>query len=84
MLVVNVVNRHETDAIETELVLQTGDFTGNAKVHEVNGETIEATNTKTEQGVSIVTRDIKFKDHIINYSFPAHSLTQFEIPVRQL
>jgi alpha-N-arabinofuranosidase len=84
MLVVNVVNRHETDAMESVLVLQTGEFTGSAKVHEVNGETIESTNTKTEQGVRIVTKDIRFRDHTIDYSFPAHSLTQFEIPIRQL
>ena len=84
MLVVNVVNRHETDAMESVLVLQTGEFTGSAKVHEVNGETIESTNTKTEQGVRIVTKDIRFRDHTIDYSFPAHSLTQFEIPIRPL
>lgn len=84
MLVVNVVNRHETNAIETDVVLQTGDFTGNARVNEVNGETIKATNTKTEQGVSIVTKAIKFKGNTIRYSFPAHSLTQIEIPIRQL
>jgi alpha-N-arabinofuranosidase len=84
MLIVNVVNRHETDAIETDVVLQTGDFTGTGKVYEVNGETIEATNTKTEQGVSIETKEIKFKGNTIRYSFPAHSLTQIEIPVREL
>ena len=81
-LVVNVVNRHETDAIETEIVLQTGDFTGNAAVHEVNGENLEATNTKDRQEVQIVTNDIKFKGNTLTYSFPAHSLTQIEIPVR--
>jgi alpha-L-arabinofuranosidase len=84
MLVVNVVNRHETKAVDTDIVLQTGDFTGNARTHEVNGKTIEATNTKTEQGVRIVTKDIKFKGNTIRYSFPAHSLTQIEIPVKEL
>jgi len=84
MLVVNVVNRHETNGIETDIVLQTGEFTGNATVHEVNGGTIEATNTKTEEGVSIVSENIKFKGNTIRYTFPAHSLTQFEIPIRSL
>ncbi|MBN2698629.1 MAG: alpha-N-arabinofuranosidase, partial [Bacteroidales bacterium] len=83
-LVVNVVNRHETNGIETDIVLQTGEFTGNATVHEVNGGTIEATNTKTEEGVSIVSENIKFKGNTIRYTFPAHSLTQFEIPIRSL
>ena len=84
MLVINVVNRHETDAIKTDVVLQTGDFTGDARVNEVNGETIQATNTKDEQGVSIKTKEIKFRGNTISYSFPAHSLTQIEISISSL
>ena len=81
-LVVNVVNRHETKAISTEIVLQTGDFTGNAKISEVNGNEVTSRNTKTEQAVSITVREIKFKGNSIHYSFPAHSYTQFDIPVK--
>jgi alpha-N-arabinofuranosidase len=88
MLVVNIVNRHETNAIMANVVLQTGDFTGSAKVNEVNGKittssTPRTSNTpSTEDAVSVVTRDIKFKGNTINYSFPAHSLTQLQIPVK--
>ncbi|MGD0341679.1 MAG: alpha-L-arabinofuranosidase C-terminal domain-containing protein, partial [Bacteroidales bacterium] len=82
VLVVNVVNRHETNAIATDIVLQSGDLTGSAKVSEVNGKATSSRNTKTEQGVSIATSEITFKGNIIHYSFPAHSLTQIEIPVK--
>jgi alpha-N-arabinofuranosidase len=88
MLVVNIVNRHETNAIMANVVLQTGDFTGSAKVNEVNGKittssTPGTSNTpSTKDAVSVVTRDIKFKGNTINYSFPAHSLTQLQIPVK--
>ncbi len=82
VVVVNVVNRHETNAIPTDIVLQTGDFTGSAKVNEINGETINSTNTKTKEEIGIVTKDIKFKGNTIRYSFPAHSLTQLQIPVK--
>jgi len=82
VVVVNVVNRHETNAIATDIVLQSGDFTGSAKVHEINGATINSTNTKTKEEVGIVTKDIKFKGNTIRYSFPAHSLTQLQIPVK--
>jgi alpha-N-arabinofuranosidase len=82
VVVVNVVNRHETKAIATDILLQSGDFTGNAKVNEINGETINSTNTKTKEDVDIVTKDIKFKGNTIRYSFPAHSLTQLEIAVK--
>jgi alpha-N-arabinofuranosidase len=81
VLVINVVNRHETKAIEADVVLQTGDFTGNAKVSEVNGKEPGSRNTKTEEAVKITTREIKFKGNAIRYSFPAHSYTQIEIPI---
>jgi len=84
VLVLNVVNRHETDPVETEVLLQTGTFTGHARIREVNGASLEATNTKDREEVSIVTKDIDFKGNAILYSFPAHSLTQIEIPVKSL
>ena len=78
-LVVNVVNRNETDAIQTNIELQSGNYTGNAKVNEINAASTTARNTKTEENVGIKTKDIKFRGNTISYSFPAHSLTQFEI-----
>jgi alpha-N-arabinofuranosidase len=81
-LVVNVVNRHETKDIPADIVLQTGDFTGSAKVNEVNGETTTSRNTRTEEAVSISTKDIKFRGNTISYSFPAHSFTQLQIPFK--
>ena len=81
-LVVNVINRHETNAIQTDIVLQTGNFTGTAKVSEINGKSVTATNTRTEENVKITMKDVSFKGNTINYSFPAHSLTQFSIPIK--
>ena len=79
---VNVVNRSETNAITTDIVLQSGEFTGNATVKEVNGESVTATNTKTNEAVSIATKEIQFSGHNIKYGFPAHSFTQMLIPVK--
>ena len=81
-VVVNVINKHETKAITTDIVLQSGEYTGSAKANEINGETINSTNTKTKEDVKIVTKDIKFKGNTIRYSFPAHSITQFQIAVK--
>jgi alpha-N-arabinofuranosidase len=89
MLVLNVVNRHETKDIQTDVVLQTGEFNGSAKVFEINGKiTAQGTGRpdpnapRTEEPVNSVTREKKFKGNTINYSFPAHSLTQLMIPVK--
>ncbi len=81
-VVVNVINKHETKAITTDIVLQSGDYTGSAKANEINGESINSTNTKTKEDVKIVVKDIKFKGNTIRYSFPAHSITQFQIAVK--
>ena len=81
-LVVNVVNRHETSAITSDVVLQSGEFAGNATVKEINGESVTATNTKTREAVAIATKEIQFGGNNIKYSFPAHSFTQMLIPVK--
>jgi alpha-N-arabinofuranosidase len=90
MLVINVINRHETNDIKADVVLQTGEFAGNAKVNELSGKVPApgaarpAPNTppNPEEAVKSVTRDIKFKGNTISYSFPAHSLTQLMIPLK--
>jgi alpha-N-arabinofuranosidase len=81
-VIVNVINKHGSKAITTDIVLQSGDYTGSAKANEINGETIDATNTKIKEDVKIVTKDINFKGNTIRYIFPAHSITQFQIAIK--
>ena len=81
-LVVNVVNRQETNATTANLVLQSGDFTGNATVEQVNGESVTAANTKTQEAVAITSSTVQFSGNTIKYSFPAHSFTQLLIPLK--
>jgi alpha-N-arabinofuranosidase len=81
-LVVNVINRHETDAIETDIVLQAGNYAGTANVSELNGKSLTERSTKTQPAVTVSSKDIKFKGNVVSYSFPAHSLTQLIIPVK--
>jgi alpha-N-arabinofuranosidase len=82
MLVLNIVNRHETKDIRADIVLQTGEFTGSAKVNEINGKIPTSGDPRTQEPVNTVTRDMKVKGNTINYSFPAHSFTQLMIPVK--
>jgi len=81
-LVVNVVNRSESNAITSDVLLQSGEYTGSATVKEINGDSVTATNTKTNEAVAITTREIQFSGNDIKYSFPAHSFTQMLIPVK--
>jgi alpha-N-arabinofuranosidase len=82
-LVVNVVNRSETDAIPADLALQSGDYTGKEQVHLITADSLEATNTAIEEQVRTVTSALKFKGNRISHTFPAHSLTQLKIALKQ-
>jgi len=78
--IVNVVNRHETEGIETTIDLQTGDYPGKATVNVIHAENTNARNTKTDQPIKIQSEPVSFKGNSIKHTFPAHSFTQIEIP----
>ncbi|MGW8316411.1 MAG: alpha-L-arabinofuranosidase C-terminal domain-containing protein [Bacteroidales bacterium] len=79
-LVVNVVNRHEEEDLDTSIELQTGNGKGKATIHLINAG-LDARNTREEQPIHIVSTEISFKGHTINHTFPAHSFTQMIIPL---
>ncbi len=81
-LVINVVNRSETDAIQTNIELQAGEYSGNVKVNEIVVDSLNDTNTINEENIGIETREMKLKDKMISYSFPKHSFIQFEIALK--
>jgi alpha-N-arabinofuranosidase len=82
-LVVNVVNRSETDAIPADVELQSGAYTGKAKAHLINADSLDAANTAKEEKVRTVTTDFEFSGNRITHTFPAHSLTQLEIALKK-
>jgi alpha-N-arabinofuranosidase len=77
-VIINVVNRHKTDAIATDIDCESGTFAGNATVSRMDSDdlsnkpfTFEARDSyppKTEQ--------IPSSGSTIHYVFPPHSLTQ--------
>jgi alpha-N-arabinofuranosidase len=81
-LVVNVVNRNETNALTSDVILQSGEFAETATVKQINADTIASVNTKSRETVTITTKEIQFQGSKINYSFPAHSFTQMLIPAK--
>jgi alpha-N-arabinofuranosidase len=82
-LVVNVVNRSETDAVATDVELQAGAYTGKGKVHLITADSLDATNTANDEQVRTVTTDLAFTGTVIRHTFPAHSLTQLEIALQR-
>ncbi|MFZ5496306.1 MAG: alpha-L-arabinofuranosidase C-terminal domain-containing protein [Verrucomicrobiota bacterium] len=82
-LVVNVVNRSETEAVPASLELQSGAYTGKGRVHLINADSIAATNTAAAEQVRTVTTDLVFTGNRISHAFPAHSFTQLEISLKK-
>lgn len=81
-LIVNVVNRSETNSLATDLALESREFNGSAAINEVNAPSVTSTNTKGNEAVAITTKQIQVQGNKLSYSFPAHSFTQMLIPVK--
>ena len=71
-----VVNRNKDKAITTDILCQTGEFSGEFQVWEVNGPDIKSMNNFDKEEVKTVSKpSVKGKGTKLTYSFPAHSLT---------
>ncbi len=81
-VVLNVVNRHEKQAMPAEIISQWGTFEGKASVDEVNGPDIKAENGPDGEKVNIKHAEIQVKGDRITYQFPAHSFTMIRAKVR--
>lgn len=71
-----VLNRNKDKAITTDIIAQTGQFTGNMRAYEVNGPDIKSENDFGKEVVKTATKpDLKVKGSIVTYTFPPHSFT---------
>jgi alpha-N-arabinofuranosidase len=81
-VVINVVNRHKEKAITSEIINQSGTFTGKPSVYEVNASDLnEPFSFDKQQQYIPVAKDATIKANKINYSFPPHSFTQIIVKV---
>jgi alpha-N-arabinofuranosidase len=78
MLVLNVVNRHPSQAIETDIEVQDKQFAGAVEVSEVNGPDIKAVNDFGSTKVKAAPRSATAEGKKLRYSFPAHSYTMLK------
>src|SRR5262249_36091265 len=66
-LIVNVVNRSETNDLATEVILQSGEFTGKGTIKQINAPSVTSTNSRTQEVVAITDKDIQFQGSKISY-----------------
>ena len=82
---INVVNRHKTEIIATEIKSVSGIFAEKAEASVLNCEPLDAPFTfdKQEQYKPII-KEIKVEENNISYSFPPHSFTQIKVAVKKV
>lgn len=81
-IVINVVNRHETEAISADILSQNGSFGKEAVAHIVNGGSVDIMNSVNEQNVVIKDKKVNTSSGKISFEFPAHSFTQIVVNVK--
>jgi alpha-N-arabinofuranosidase len=80
-LVLNVVNRHKDQPIETEFELQDKAFSGAVEATEVNGPDIKSENNFDTMAVKPAERPATAEGKKLRYRFPPHSFTQLRAKV---
>ncbi|MDQ6758699.1 MAG: hypothetical protein M3Z32_02395 [Acidobacteriota bacterium] len=80
-LVLNVVNRHQSEAIETDIDLVDKRFSGPIEIAEVNGPDIKAENTFGSTKVATVKRTAAAEGRKLHYRFAPHSYTMLKANV---
>lgn len=81
-VIINVINRHRDKGITTEIINQSGNFSGKPSVTEVTaGDLSEAFSFDKQKEYMPVSKDATAKGNKIVYSFPPHSFTQIIVKV---
>ena len=80
-VVINVVNRHRDQPVETDIELQDKQFTGAVEISEVNAPDIKAENSFESTVVKTVQRSARAEKHSFRYSFPPHSFTVLKMKI---
>jgi len=81
-VIINVINRHKDKTITTEIISQSGNFSGKPSISEVTaGDLSEAFSFDKQKEYIPVSRDATAKGNKIVYSFPPHSFTQIIVKV---
>lgn len=82
-LSVFVVNRSETDALETTITLDSGQFAGPVQAHVINGPDIKAVNSFAHPDtVSVHKADVRVERKDFVYTFEPHSVTVLVSAIR--
>ena len=79
---INVINREQDKAIMSDIISNSGDFSGKAEASIINSDDLKAPFTFDKQSQYIpVTKEVKFTGNKFSLLFPPHSFTQIKVGV---
>jgi alpha-N-arabinofuranosidase len=84
MVYINVVNRNKVKAITTDIINNSGSFSGKAEASIIDSDSLTEPFTfdKKDQYNPVI-KEIKIEGNRLKYSFPAHSFTQIKVKVSE-
>ncbi|HEU5080335.1 MAG TPA: alpha-L-arabinofuranosidase C-terminal domain-containing protein [Opitutaceae bacterium] len=84
-VVINVVNRHKTDVIETDIFNSSGTFSGRAEVSQILSEDVDNKPYTFEQRENYAPKvsEMSASGASLHFAFPAHSFTQIIVHVER-
>jgi alpha-N-arabinofuranosidase len=81
-VVLNVVNRNMDEAIATEIISDTGQFTGDASVSVIQADDVDARYTwEKRDAYAPATSNVRADGRSFRYAFAPHSFTQIRVRV---
>jgi alpha-N-arabinofuranosidase len=81
-MVINVVNRHMSEAIDTEISSDTGVFAGTAEASVINSDDVNAAYTFANRAsYAPLTSSVRAGGRSFRYAFAPHSFTQLRVRV---
>jgi alpha-N-arabinofuranosidase len=79
---INVINKSEDKAITTDIINNSGDFSGKAEASVVSSDVLKAPFSIDKQSQYVpVTKDVKLNGNKLSFTFPPHSFTQIKVSV---
>jgi alpha-N-arabinofuranosidase len=79
---INVINRHQSRAIPTDIIAASGDFSGKAEASIINSDDLKAPfsyDKRSQYGP--VSEPVKINGNQLQYAFPPHSFTQIKVTI---
>jgi alpha-N-arabinofuranosidase len=81
---INVVNRNEDQAITTDILSTSGNFSGKAEASIINSDDLRTPFSFDKQSNYLpVVKEAKFNGNKLSFTFPPHSFTQIKVGVNK-